>query len=125
MGLHLAANWPDLLEKDIRKVYMDQYPILPAMVPDLFRIEGSEAAFEKSTQVGPVPDHAEFTGRIAVVERTQGLERIVIALVKFCYMLGSLVKAFITDKVKKWKIETISRKDFFGGSLDFSMVKVG
>lgn len=75
MGLHLAANWPDLLEKDIRKVYMDQYPILPAMVPDLFMIDSSSAAFEKSTQAGPVPDHVEFTGRISVVERTQGYDK--------------------------------------------------
>jgi hypothetical protein len=75
MGLHLAANWPDLLEKDISKVYMDQYPIMQTMVPDMFHIGESTAAFEKVTQVGPVPDHQEFTGRIGIVERTQGYDK--------------------------------------------------
>jgi hypothetical protein len=75
MGVHLASNWPDLLQKDISKAYMDQYPVLPTMVPDLFGIDSSDAAFEKTTQVGPVPDHQEFTGRIGVVERTQGYDK--------------------------------------------------
>ena len=75
MGVHLSSNWPDLIEKDIRAVYMDNYPILEAMVPDLFTIQGSTAAYEKTTQAGPVPDHTEFTGRISVVERTQGYEK--------------------------------------------------
>lgn len=104
---------------------MDKYPVMEAMVPDLFTIQGSTAAYEKTTQAGPVPDHTEFTGRISVVERTQGLRTCVVALVKFGHMLENLVKAFITDEVKKWKIETISRKDSFGGLLDFSMARVG
>ena len=75
MGVHLSSNWPDLIEKDIRAVYMDQYPILATMVPDLFAIQGSQAAYEKTTQAGPVPDHTEFTGRISVIERTQGYDK--------------------------------------------------
>lgn len=77
MGVHLSSNWPDLIEKDIRTVYMDKYPVMEAMVPDLFAIQNSEAAFEKTTQAGPVPDHTEFTGRISTAERTQGYDKTV------------------------------------------------
>ena len=45
----LASNWPDILEKDFRKIYYDQYKVIPAMIPDLFSIQRSEAAFEKTT----------------------------------------------------------------------------
>lgn len=75
MGVHLAVNWPDLLEKDLRKVYIDRYTEIPVTVPDLFAVMSSEAAFEKSSEAGPVPDHQEFTGRIGVVERKQGYDK--------------------------------------------------
>ena len=54
---------------------MDQYQSLPAMVPDLFGVQTSDKGFEKSSSVGPVPDHTEFTGRIDVTERTQGYDK--------------------------------------------------
>lgn len=73
--MQLATNWPDLLEKDFRSVYFDKYPMLPAMVPDMFNIQTSSAAFEKITQAGPVPDHTSFTGRISVVEPKQGYDK--------------------------------------------------
>ena len=75
MGIMLSANWPDLLEKDIRKVYIDQYKPLPAMTPDLFNIEGTSAGYEKTTGATPVPDHVEFTGKINTVERVQGYDK--------------------------------------------------
>ena len=59
--MQLAADWPDLLEKDFRTVYFNQYKVLPMMVPDLFNVLKAEGAFEKSTSVGDVPDFAEFT----------------------------------------------------------------
>jgi phage major head subunit gpT-like protein len=73
--MQLAANWPDLLEKDFRKVYMDQYRSIPAMVPDLYNVMRSDAAFEKTSQVGTVPDFTEFTGRIAEVSPKQGYDK--------------------------------------------------
>jgi len=76
-GVALAANWPDLLEVDMRVIYMDQYQVLPTMVPDLFGIESSDKSYEKMSQAGPVPDHTEFAGKIDVVERTQGYDKTV------------------------------------------------
>lgn len=73
--MQLAANWPDLLEKDFRKIHQEQYQILPMMVPDLFNIQKSEAAFEKTSAVGQVPDHAEFTGKVTEVSPTQGYDK--------------------------------------------------
>ena len=126
MSIQLAANWPDMLEKDFSKIYMDQYRSLPAMVPDLFNVMRSDAAFEKSSQVGMVPDFSEFTGKIDAKDPKQGLKvNIIVVLVKLSQMLENL-KVSVTDKVTKWKmIEIISRKDFFGGLLASSMVKVG
>lgn len=71
----LASNWNDLLEKDFRKIYMDQYRSLPAMVPDLFNVMRSDAAFEKTSQVGTVPDFVEFSGSISEVNPIQGYDK--------------------------------------------------
>ena len=71
----LAANWPDIIAKDFRKIFFDEYPKVPAMVPDLFNVLTSEAAYEKSSHVGKVPDFAEFTGRVTEVSPTQGYDK--------------------------------------------------
>lgn len=73
--MQLAANWPDLLEKDFRKIFQDQYQLLPMMVPDLFSIQKSDAAFEKTSAVGQVPDFAEFTGKVNEVSPTQAYDK--------------------------------------------------
>lgn len=54
---------------------MDQYKLLPMMVPDLFAIEKSGSAFEKTGGVGQVPDHVEFTGKVSEVSPTQGYDK--------------------------------------------------
>jgi phage major head subunit gpT-like protein len=62
--MQLAANWPDLLEKDFRKIFQEQY-----------HIQKSDAAFEKTSAVGQVPDFVEFTGKVAEVSPTQGYDK--------------------------------------------------
>jgi phage major head subunit gpT-like protein len=73
--MQLSANWPDLLEKDFRKIFQDQYQVLPMMVPDLFNIQKSEAAFEKTGAVGQVPDFIEFQGKVKEVSPVQGYDK--------------------------------------------------
>ena len=73
--MQLASNWNDLLEKDFKKIYQDQYRVLPTMVPDLFNVQRSEAAFEKTSAVGSVPDFIEFTGKIQEVSPVQGYDK--------------------------------------------------
>lgn len=73
--MQLAANWPDLLEKDFRKIHMDEYRSLAVMVPDIYNVMQSEAAFEKTSQVGTVPDFVEFTGKVNEVSPKQGYDK--------------------------------------------------
>jgi|SRR3990167_5312860 len=73
--MELAANWPDLLEKDFRKIHQDSYVALKRMVPDLFNVMKTESAFEKTGAVGQVPDFAEFTGKVTSVSPTQGYDK--------------------------------------------------
>jgi len=75
MGVMIAANWPDLLETDLRKVYMDQYNRLPMVVPDMFNVISTSKPYEKDSGVGDIPDHSEFTGRISVVEPEQAYDK--------------------------------------------------
>ena len=75
MGVMLAANWPDLQEVDLRKVYTDRYKEIPMMVPDLYAVLSSSKAFEKESSVGAIPDHAAFTGRISSIEPEQGYDK--------------------------------------------------
>ena len=73
----LAANWPDLMEVDFRKIYLNRYAEIPMMVPDLYTVLSSSQAFEKESSVGAIPDHAEFTGRISSIEPVQGYDKLV------------------------------------------------
>lgn len=77
-GVALAANWPDLLEPGLRKVYIDKYPVLQAMTPELYGIESSDKPYEKTSSAGSVPDHTEFAGKIDVVARTPGYDKTVV-----------------------------------------------
>ncbi len=77
MGVMLASNWPDIMETDLRKVYMERYVEIPMMVPDLFTVLSSTQAFEKESSVGAIPDHAEFSGRINTIEPEQGYDKTV------------------------------------------------
>ena len=72
---NLAANWPDLLAKDFRKIYMGNLKGIEVMVPDLFNVLSSDAAYEKTSAVGAVPDFTEFTGKIGEVSPTQGYDK--------------------------------------------------
>ena len=75
MGAMLAADWPDLLIKDMSKIYMDTYPKLPVMSPDLYNVMEAEGAYYKTSSVGTVPDHVAFMGRITPVESVQGYDK--------------------------------------------------
>ena len=45
------------------------------MVPDLFNVMSSEAAFEKTSAVGTVPDFQEFTGKVNEIEPKEGYDK--------------------------------------------------
>lgn len=54
---------------------MDEYPKLPVMSPELYDVKEVEGAYYKTSAVGTVPDHAEFTGRINPIELVQGYNK--------------------------------------------------
>lgn len=64
-----------LLEKDFGKIHQDQYMKLKRMVPDLYNVQKSDAAFEKTSAVGQVPDFIEFTGKIQEVNPIQAYDK--------------------------------------------------
>lgn len=45
------------------------------MVPDLFNVLTSDAAYEKTSAVGTVPDFQEFTGKVAEIGPTQEYDK--------------------------------------------------
>ena len=45
------------------------------MVPDLFNVLTSEAAFEKISAVGTVPDFVEYTGKVSEIEPKEGYDK--------------------------------------------------
>lgn len=71
----LAVNWPDLLAKDFRKIYFDRYTQLSTMVPDLFNVMSSDAAYERTSGSGTIPDFNEFTGKVTAVQPTQEYDK--------------------------------------------------
>ena len=73
----LAADWNDLLTKDFTKIYSEEmkYQSIKVMVPDLFNVMNSDAAYEKSSAVGAVPDFTEFSGRVSEVNPQQGYDK--------------------------------------------------
>ena len=73
--MQLQANWPDLIAKDFSKIYFDQFQALPTMVPDLFNVMSSDAAYEKTSAVGMVPDFVEFTGKVQEVNPKQAYDK--------------------------------------------------
>ena len=75
MSALLSPNWNDLLEKDFMKITYDKYGQIQNMIPTLFNVMKSNAAFEKTSAVGQVPDFSEFDGKIEDVEPTQGYDK--------------------------------------------------
>ena len=45
------------------------------MVPDLFNVLRSEAAFERTSAVGQVPDYVEYTGKVSEVSPAQAYDK--------------------------------------------------
>lgn len=87
-----------LLDKRLREVadFEKLYPNLNPMIPTLFRMFDSDAAFEEFYSVGSLPDHQRFTGKIPFVNRSPGYH---IKIEPYEYALGrQLERKFLDDK---------------------------
>lgn len=87
-----------LLDKRLREVadFEKLYPALNPMIPTLFRMFDSDAAFEEFYSIGSLPDHQRFTGKIPFVNRSPGYH---IKIEPYEYALGrQLERKFLDDK---------------------------
>ena len=87
-----------LLDKRLREVadFDKLYKDLNPMIPTLFRMLDSDAAFEEFYSVGSLPDHQRFTGKIPFVNRNPGYH---IKIEPYEYALGrQLERKFLDDK---------------------------
>jgi len=69
-----SANFADLLEPGLRKVFFDAYGSLESMIPMLYAVENSTTSYEKDSQVGSFSDVPEFNGTITYDEIYQGYD---------------------------------------------------
>lgn len=77
---------------DFDKIYTDLNP----MIPTLFRMFASDAAFEEFYSIGSLPDHQRFNGKIPFVNRNPGYH---IKIEPYEYALGrQLERKFLDDK---------------------------
>jgi hypothetical protein len=73
-GIALSENFGDLLEPGLRKIYTEQYDMLPEMRPLLFNVQGSSTSYEKSSSVGSFGDMEVFKGTIQYDDVEQGYD---------------------------------------------------
>jgi len=64
----IAEAFGDLLTPGFRKIFSDQFNIIPSMLPDLFNMMTSDKPEEKDSAVGGFSDFGEFTGTIGYDE---------------------------------------------------------
>lgn len=69
-----SANWPDLLEPGMRKVYADSFYLeqQQSIASILFNVQESRKAVEHDLEMGDVADFAPFTGTVAYDDAGEG-----------------------------------------------------
>ena len=72
--MYTAANWPDLLEPGLRKVFSDAWWLeqLQAVAPILFNIQDSTKAVEHDLEDGDILDFTAFNGQVAYDDTGEG-----------------------------------------------------
>lgn len=69
-----SANFADLLDKRVTKLFYDEYTQLPDRLPDVFSMESSSDSFEKWSGVGSLPDFSQFAGTVGYQSQAQGYD---------------------------------------------------
>ncbi len=72
--MYTEANWPDLLEPGLRKIYSDAWWVeqLQSIAPILFNIQDSMKAQEHDLEDGDITDFAPFTGTVPYDDTGEG-----------------------------------------------------
>lgn len=64
----ISANFGDLLEPGLRKIYTEQFAALPEMRPLIYNVQGSSTSYEKDSSLGAMTDMQVFQGEISYDE---------------------------------------------------------
>lgn len=71
---HNSANFADLIDKRVTKIFYDEYTQLPDRLPDVYGMETSSDSFEKWSGVGSLPDFTQFAGTVTYQSQAQGYD---------------------------------------------------
>lgn len=71
---HSAANFQDLLDKRVTKLFYDELKQLPDMRSKFYSMEKSSDSYERWSEVGALPDFTAFNGNVAYQNQAQGYD---------------------------------------------------
>lgn len=71
---HVSANFGDLIDKRVTKLFYDELKALPDYVSTLFNVESSSDAYETSSEIGALDDFVEFSGTVSYGSQNQGYD---------------------------------------------------
>src|SRR3990172_11065357 len=71
---HSSANFGDLLDPRVKKIFYGELEELPDYVGTLYAIESSSTPYEISSEVGELDDFTEFTGTVTYGSQNQGYD---------------------------------------------------
>lgn len=71
----IAEHFGDLLTPGFRKIFEDQFNLIPSMLPDLYNMQTSDKPEEKDSAVGGFGDFETFTGTIGYDEVYQQYDK--------------------------------------------------
>lgn len=71
---HSSANFGDLIDPRIKKIFHSELQELPDYVGTLYAIESSSTPYEISSEVGELDDFTEFTGTVTYGSQNQGYD---------------------------------------------------
>lgn len=68
----ISANWPDLLEPGLRKVFDDQYRERPSNLAVIFNMQSSKKAVEHDLTTGAIQDFVPMNGAVPYDDMGEG-----------------------------------------------------
>ena len=69
-----VGNFGDLLDKRVTRLFYDRLAQLPDRIPDFYGMETSKDSYERWSQVGDLPDFAQFNGSVTYQDIAQGYD---------------------------------------------------
>src|SRR3990167_8388555 len=71
---HSSANFGDLVNKRVTKIFYDELQQLPDYVGTVYKVMTSNDQYEVSSEIGALDDFAEFSGSVSYGSQNQGYD---------------------------------------------------